>query len=78
MADHCHSCSIPLSAVGAQGPSDVYCQHCTDAQGNLRPRAEVEQGLASWIAEWQGVCPETAHKRAKQFMRAMPAWAEEE
>ena len=73
---HCHSCAAPLSGE-FRGVSDEYCTHCTDAQGNLRPRAEIQAGVAHWFQTWQpGVTEEQARARAEHYLRSMPAWAE--
>lgn len=78
MAKYCQSCSMPLDSPGARGPAKEYCKHCTDAKGNLKPRAEVQRGIAMWLSSWQGgLTEEQALKRAEHFMAAMPAWAED-
>ena len=72
MPKHCLSCSMPIEGDGK------YCEYCTDAEGNLKPRAEVQQGIAYWL---QTLTPEDARanylERAGFFIKAMPAWAEE-
>ncbi len=76
MANYCRSCSIPLDSPEAEGPSDIYCKHCADETGNLKPREEVKQGIACWLKSWQkGITEE--QKRADHFTQAMPAWAED-
>jgi len=65
--------TMPLDAPDAQGPSDVYCRHCTDEAGNLKPREEIKQGIAWYLKSWQeGITQEQALKRAEHFMQAMP------
>ena len=74
----CHSCTMPLDAPEAKGPSDIYCANCTDEAGNLKPRDEIARGIAGWFMSWQpNVTPEQAAKRAEHFMASMPAWAED-
>lgn len=59
-------------------PQSDYCQHCTDENGNLKPREEVKAGIAGWFMSWQGeITQEQAMKRAEHFMKAMPAWAKD-
>jgi len=77
MDTFCHSCLAPLSIPDFKGPAEDYCKHCTDEQGNLKPREEVRQGVAMWLAGWQpGIDQAIALQRADLFMQAMPAWAE--
>jgi len=77
MSQFCHSCTMPLDAPGAKGASAVYCAHCSDDSGQLKPRAEVQQGIAGWFESWQGdISHEVAMERAAHFMNAMPAWAD--
>lgn len=77
MSPFCQSCTMPLDSPGAQGASDKYCAHCTDDVGTLKPRAEVQQGIAHWLQSWQGeITHEVAMERAGHFMKAMPAWAD--
>jgi hypothetical protein len=60
------------------GTSEKYCKYCSDEEGNLRPRQEVQQGIAKWVQSWQeGISEEQAMTRADFFMKAMPAWADE-
>lgn len=78
MSKHCQSCTMPLETLGGKGASDKYCTHCSDERGNLKPRAEVQQGIAHWLQSWQGeISHDVAMERAGHFMRAMPAWAED-
>ncbi len=75
MGRYCHACTMPLESPEVRGPSEIYCKHCTDEQGNLRPREEVQEGIARWMAEWQGIDHQRALRRADLFMRGLPAWA---
>lgn len=60
-----------------RGASDVYCKYCSDENGILKPREEVQTGIAGWLMMWQpDLDMATAMKRADHFMKAMPAWAE--
>lgn len=73
---HCQSCCAPLNAE-FKGASETYCKLCTDEAGNLKSREDVLKGMACWLKCWQpDIDDETALKRAKLFMSAMPAWAE--
>ncbi len=77
MNSHCHSCAAPLENPGFQGPSPIYCRFCSDETGKLRSKKEVRAGIAEWMMTWQpGLDEKEAEKRAKRYMRTMPAWAE--
>ena len=76
-AEYCNSCTMPLNMPDAKGASDIYCKYCSDETGQLKPRADVERGIAHWLGSWQpSVDADTALVRARHFMNAMPAWAE--
>ena len=78
MSNHCHSCAMPLDSPEATGSSPIYCRHCSNEQGELKPREEVKQGLIWWLKSWQGdITEEQAQNRAENYMKAMPAWAED-
>ena len=73
----CHSCTAPLTDPMFQGPAEDYCKHCTDEQGNLKDRHEVQRAIAAWFQMWQpDLNEQTALERAGFFMQAMPAWAD--
>lgn len=77
MWNQCQSCSVSLEEF--HGASDRYCRFCSDEQGRLRPREEVLESIAHWVQDWQeGVSPQKARDRARRFMSAMPAWADDE
>ena len=72
---YCRSCAAPLEEEHNKGASDRYCRYCSDEQGRLKPRQEVEQILARWLKHGQGdLTSEEATRRARLFMEAMPAW----
>lgn len=76
MSDFCHACAISLHIPDARGASELYCKFCTDEQGNLKSRDDVQRGIAGWLKSWQpGLEETTALDRASHFMKAMPAWA---
>ena len=77
MDKFCFSCTAPLNMPEFKGPAENYCKHCTDENGNLKSREEIQKGLAQWFQSWQPNLDEKeALERAAHFMRAMPAWAE--
>ena len=77
MSDFCFACAAPLSVPDFKGPADDYCKHCTDEEGNLLPREQIQAGIAQWLKSWApGITDEQAMERADDYMKAMPAWAE--
>jgi hypothetical protein len=74
---YCHSCGVPLDMPDMKGMAEEHCKHCTDDNGKLKSKEEVRQGIAWWLKSWQpGIDDATAMKRAEQYMKAMPEWAE--
>jgi hypothetical protein len=74
----CHSCTAPLENPEFKGVAENLCKYCADDKGNLKPRAEVQQGIAHWFKMWQpGLDDTKALRRADIFMQAMPAWAKD-
>lgn len=72
----CQSCSASLDDGVHGGVSDRYCRFCSDEQGQLRPREQVQGILARWLQGWQeGLSDTEATQRAASFMRTMPAWS---
>jgi hypothetical protein len=73
----CFSCAAPLYLPDFQGPAENYCKHCTDDAGNLKPKNEIQMGVAEWFKVWQpDLTHEKAAARAEHYMKAMPAWAD--
>ncbi len=67
---------MPLNA-DTKGAAEKYCQYCSDEQGNLKKREEVQFGIAQWLKQWgPNLDDSTALKRADAYMQAMPAWAQ--
>lgn len=73
---YCLSCGMPLSDP-AMTRGD-YCAYCTDEAGNLKPKEEIQVGVAAFLKQ----CAPSSEgadfmKRAEYYMKAMPAWAED-
>jgi hypothetical protein len=76
-SQYCRSCSVSLMEEANRGASDRYCCFCSDEQGRLKPRGEVQRLIAEWLQHWQGgVSEDEAMRRAHLFMQAMPAWCD--
>ncbi|MCK5146277.1 hypothetical protein KAR48_05945 [bacterium] len=77
MDKFCYSCGAPLGVPEFQGKAENYCIHCTDAEGTLKSREEIHQGVTGYLMSWQtDIDQPTASKRAEHYMKAMPAWAD--
>lgn len=73
----CLSCSMPLNNESA-GKNPKYCKHCTDQSGNLHSREHVQQGISQFLKMLQPDIDEaTALERARHYLKAMPAWADQ-
>ena len=71
---YCQSCSGSLREY--PGPSPRYCRFCSDGEGRLLPRDEVQQLIAEWMTTRQeGLSEAEARERAARYMSAMPAWS---
>ena len=73
----CFSCGMVLYEA-TQKNAGNYCGYCTTSEGKLKTREEVMQGIAQWMKRWQpDIDDAKALVRAKAYMNAMPAWAED-
>lgn len=78
MKNFCHSCAAPLDMELFKGVSEKYCKYCSDENGNLKSREEAKMFIAGWFTKWQpGIDTAKAAERAENYMKAMPAWAEQ-
>lgn len=59
---------------GGSNASNLYCKHCTDAQGNLLPRETVRQNMINFYNRTMGQAPEQAAAEVDKIMAKMPAW----
>lgn len=74
----CRSCGIILDGTIAKEAAPGFCGYCVDDKGNLKPKQEIQAGIAEWLKSFspaEGKADFT--KRAANYMNAMPAWAEE-
>jgi hypothetical protein len=72
---HCYSCSQSLQEH--PGRSALYCQYCSDEEGQLLPREEVHKLIAGWMRWWQpNLSEEESLLRATLYMSVMPAWSD--
>lgn len=67
----CQSCGMPL----ADKKGAMYCQHCTDAKGHLKPFERVLEGTTVGYFMGMKKLPRAeAEKAARAHLASMPAW----
>ena len=68
MSDKCQSCGMPIE-------TGIYCQYCTDENGNLQ---DFETRFVKMV-EWQmrrGESRDEAESKTISYMANLPAWAD--
>lgn len=71
--ENCGSCGMPLSDPE---PGQMYCQHCTDDAGKLRPYEQVLEGTTrGYFMGVQKMERSEAETAAKAHLAKMPAWS---
>ena len=76
---NCESCGMPMSKLEDHGggkENNKYCRYCTDAEGNLKSREEVREGMIQLHIKSFGKTREEAEKEVDEHMKQMPAWKE--
>ena len=64
----CQSCAMPIE-------SGIYCQYCTDENGQLHPFEERFARMVQWaLREKPGLSQAEAQKQTLSYMAQMPAW----
>jgi len=74
----CMSCGMPLAKpedFGGGNPENLYCVHCSNADGSLKSHDEVLAGMVNFMIKFQNMDREAAEKAAKEHMAKMPAWS---
>jgi uncharacterized glyoxalase superfamily protein PhnB len=70
--ESCQSCGMPLADAE---PGQMYCQYCTDEEGNLKSYEEVFEGtVAGYFMGMQKMQRKPAEAAAKKHLASMPAW----
>ncbi len=73
----CESCGMPMRSAedfGGGRTDNLYCVHCTDEAGELKPYEVVLAGMQAFARQTMGVSEEEALKFAREGMAKMPAW----
>ncbi len=73
----CQSCGMPMQRLEDHGGGRLdihYCKYCADAQGKLKPREQVRQGMIDLMVTARRKSIEDAEKFVDNFMKKMPAW----
>ncbi|MGN7860285.1 hypothetical protein ACTJI8_06865 [Microbacterium sp. 22303] len=65
---HCESCGMPIE-------TGRYCEHCTDAAGNLTSFDERFERMVSWQTRRNpGASRDQLERETLDYMATMPAW----
>jgi len=71
--ESCQSCGMPLSDAA---PGQMYCGHCSDEKGVLKPYEAVLEGTVRGYFMGMKQMPRAeAEKAAREHLARMPAWA---
>jgi hypothetical protein len=69
----CQSCGLPL---GDARPGQIYCRHCTDERGQLRPFDDVLEGTTvGYFMGMRQMERPAAEQAAREHLAKMPAWS---
>ena len=71
--ESCQSCGMPLTEAE---PGQMYCAHCTNEKGELRPYEQIFEGtVTGYFMQMQKMDRPSAETAAKEHLAKMPAWA---
>ena len=74
-ATNCESCGMILTAETHGPKMDAnYCKFCTTESGELQPFEERFERMTQWAIRKDGLDPESAKAKTREYMRGMPAW----
>lgn len=77
-AKTCLSCGMPMTKLedfGGGNPENLYCVHCTYADGRLKSREDAFAGMVEFMMGSQNLERKAAEIAAREYMAKMPAWA---
>ena len=75
----CMSCGMPMTRLedfGGGNPENLHCVYCSNADGSLKGREEVFQGMVNFMMMSQKMDKATAESAVKERMARMPAWSD--
>ncbi len=78
-ADVCQSCGMPMETPEMHGGGierNPYCVYCTDAQGHLKSRQQVREGMIRFYMDAMGKSRAEAEHVVDVTMADLPAWRE--
>lgn len=73
----CQSCGMPMREpqdFGGGRQDNLYCVHCSDEQGTLKPYEVVLEGMKDFAMRSMGVSEAEALQMAREGMARLPAW----
>ncbi|VVB98495.1 Putative zinc ribbon domain protein [uncultured archaeon] len=73
----CESCGMPMEGASTHGGGNAeskYCAYCTNAEGKLKSKAEVRQGMIKYMMKSEKKSEEEAQRLVDEHMSRMPAW----
>jgi hypothetical protein len=73
----CESCGMPMETAEMHGggvEDNPYCVYCTDARGDLKPKADVREGMIQFYMDTMGKSRTEAQRVVDATMAEMPAW----
>jgi uncharacterized glyoxalase superfamily protein PhnB len=71
--ESCQSCGMPLKD---KPPGAMYCDHCVDEKGKLKPYEQILEGCVSgYFVPMQKMSRPQAEQAAREHLKKMPAWA---
>ncbi len=73
----CESCGMPMTKkadFGGGNTDNKYCVHCTDAQGKVKSKQVVRDGMIQAMMKMHGLSLQDAVKMVDENMGKMPAW----
>jgi uncharacterized glyoxalase superfamily protein PhnB len=74
----CLSCGMPMTKpeeFGGGNEENIYCVHCTHADGTLKSQDAVFEGMVNFMMRTQNLDKVQAEIAAKKHMAKMPAWS---
>lgn len=65
---------IKPEEFGGQNPENESCVYCSEADGSLKPRNAVREGMIQFWMQRESIDRSTAEEKTDEYMAKMPAW----